>query len=310
MKIRFIALFFFIFLFLNCGMRIVECGSPESEIQNLSSTQIGDPKSKISRDEAIKLFTDANEKYLQAAKCITARNNQEAELKLKEAVSQYETILTHGFGHGQIYYNLGNTYYRKGELGRAILNYRKAQRLTPRNADLNANLRLAKNSTEDKELPNEAPVVVRRIFFWFFLLNGNELILLAVSLYVVLMLLLFFLIVLKYSWLKRFMIGFSVGLFVAVVSLGIKIYTEQGVSRGVVTASKCQVRYGPGEEYEPKFEIHDGAECLIEGERDDWYNVYVFVGVKQDTGSKTGAEEKVTKEVRKGWLQKKNVGVI
>ncbi|HHT9137583.1 MAG TPA: tetratricopeptide repeat protein [Candidatus Wunengus sp. YC60] len=310
MKIRFIALFFFIIPLLNCGMRIVECGSSKSEIQNLPSTQTGDPKSEISKDEAIKLFTDANEKYLQAAKCIAARNNQEAELKLKEAASQYETILTHGFGHGQIYYNLGNTYYRKGELGRAILNYRKAQRLIPRNADLNANLRLAKNSTEDKELPNETPVVVRRIFFWFFLLNGNELILLAVSLYVVLMLLLFFLIVLKYSWLKRFMIGFSVGLFVAVVSLGIKIYEEQGVSRGVVTASKCQVRYGPGEEYEPKFEIHDGAECLIEGEKDDWYNVYVFVGVKQDAESKTGTEEKVAKEVRKGWLQKKDVGVI
>ncbi|MDO8142384.1 MAG: hypothetical protein Q6358_12870, partial [Candidatus Brocadiales bacterium] len=273
-KVRLSILFLFLLPVLNCGMQIVECGAQKSKIQNLSSTQTGDPKSEMARDEAIKLFTDANEKYLQAAKCITARNNQEAELKLKEAASQYETILTHGFGHGQIYYNLGNTYYRKGELGRAILNYRKAQRLIPRNADLNANLRLAKNSTEDKELPNEAPVVVRRIFFWFFLLNGNELILLAVSLYVVLMLLLFFLIVLKYSWLKRFMIGFSVGLFVAVVSLGIKIYEEQGVNRGVVTAAKCQVRYGPGEEYEPKFEIHDGAECLIEREKDDWYNVY------------------------------------
>ncbi|MEK7749399.1 MAG: hypothetical protein AAB277_00295, partial [Planctomycetota bacterium] len=85
----------------------MECGSSKSEIQNLSSTSIGDQKSNISRDEAVKLFTDANEKYLQAAKNIAAKNNQEAELKLKEAASQYETILTHGFEHGQIYYNLG-----------------------------------------------------------------------------------------------------------------------------------------------------------------------------------------------------------
>ena len=295
MEVRFVALFFFIITFLNCGMRIVECGEPKSE---------------ISRDEAIKLFTNANENYLQAAKNIAARNNQEAELKLKEAASQYETILTHGFEHGQIYYNLGNTYYRKGELGRAILNYRKAQRHIPRNADLNANLRLVKNSTTDKELPNEIPVVIRRMFFWFFLLSVNELIAVAVSLYVVLMMLVFFLIILKYEWLKRLMIGFSAGLFIAVVSLGIKIYIEQGVSRGVIITTKCQVRYGPGEEYEPKFEVHNGAECLIKGEKDDWYNVYVYVGVKQDTGSKPGAEEKVGKEVRKGWLQKKDVGII
>ena len=310
-------LFLLIILFLGCGIRDAFCGSSKSEIQNLSSTQIGEPKSKIqnpkskiSRDAAIKLFTDANEKYLQAAKNIAARNNQEAEIKLKEAVSQYETILTDGFEHGQIFYNLGNTYYRMGELGRAILNYRKAQRLIPRNADLNANLRLAKNSTEDKELPNEIPLVIRRMFFWFFLLSVNELIVAAVSLYVVLMMLVFFLIILKYGWLKRFVIGFTVGVFIAVVSVGIKIYREQGVNHGVITTTKCQVRYGPGEEYEPKFEIHDGAECLIEGERDDWYNVYVYVGVKQDTESKTGAEEKVSKEVRKGWLQKKDVGVI
>src|SRR3990167_7049371 len=295
-------LFLLIILFLGCGIRDAYCGLSKSEIRN--------PKSEISKDEAIKLFTNANENYLQAAKGIAARNNQEADQKLKEAALQYETILTHGFEHGQIYYNLGNTYYRKGELGRAILNYRKAQRLIPRNADLHANLSMAKNSTEDKELPNEIPVVIRKMFFWFFLLSVNELIVAAVFLYIVFMMLVFFLIILKYGWLKRFMIGFAVGLFIAVVSVGIKIYREQGVNHGVITTTKCQVRYGPGEEYEPKFEIHDGAECLIEGEKDDWYNVYVYVGVKQDTESKTGAEEKVSKEVRKGWLQKKDVGII
>src|SRR3989304_479350 len=310
MELRFVAIFFFIITFLNCGMRIVECGEPKSKIQNLSSTSIGDPKSKISRDEAIKLFTNANENYLQAAKGIAARDNQEADQKLKEAASQYETILANGFKHGQIYYNLGNTYYRTGELGKSVLNYRKAQRLMPRNVDLDANLKLVKNSIEDKELPNEVQVVLRTIFFWYFLLNGKELIVVAVSLYVVFMTLVFFLIILKYGWLKRLMIGFSAGLFIAVVSLGIKIYSEQGVSRGAIIITKCQVRYGPGEEYEPKFEIHNGAECLIEGEKDDWYNVYVYVGVKQEAGSKPGAEEKVGKEVRKGWLQKKDVGVI
>lgn len=309
-KTRLTPLFLCIIFFMVSGIQDAFCGASVYGEQNMSLTQFGDPKSKISRNEVIKLFTDANGKYMQAAKCIAAKNNDEAEQKLKEAAIQYETILSYGFGHGQIYYNLGNTYYRKGELGRAILNYRKAQRLLPRNAELKANLRLVRNSTEDKELPHEIPVVIRRIFFWLFLLSSNELILLAVSLYIVLMLLLFFLIAFKYSWLKRLVIGFSIGLFVAAVSLGIKMYGDYGVSRGVITVTKCQVRYGPGEEYEPKFEIHDGAECLIEGEKDDWYNVYVFVGVKQDAGTKTGAEEKVGKEVRKGWLQKKDVGVI
>ncbi len=295
--------FLCIVLFLNCGLRIEDCcGSPESKVKNLNS--------EISRDEVIRLFTEANEKYLQAAKLIAAKDDQAASQKLDEAALHYETIATHGFQNGQIYYNLGNTYYRQGKLGKAILNYRKAQRLIPRNSDLDANLKLVKSSTEDKELPSETPVVIRRIFFWFFLLNQNELAIGVVSLYGILMILLFLLIVLKYPWLKKIIIGFCAGLLIAGVSLGIKISVEQGTNYGVVITPKCQVRYGPGEEYEPKFEIHDGAECVIEDEKDDWYKVQVYVGVRQDPGQKTGTEEKTSREVRSGWLQKKDVDVI
>lgn len=302
MKIRFFVPFFFILFFSLCSVQIANCELPKSEIRN--------PKSEISRDVAVKLFTDANEKYQLAAKFIAAKNIQEADQKLKEAASHYETILAGGFKNGQIYYNLGNTYYRQGELGKAILNYRRAGQLMPRNADLNANLRLAKGSTEDKELSNEIPIAVRRIFFWFFFLNQNELAIIAIFLYGILMTLLFFLITLKYTWFRKIIIGFSAGLFVVVVSLGIKVYLEQGVNRGVIIATKCEVRYGPGEEYETKFEIHNGAECVIEDVKDEWYRVYVNIGVKQDAASKTGTEEKVSKEVRRGWLQKKYVEVI
>lgn len=302
MKIRFFVPFFFILFFSLCSVQIANCELPKSEIRN--------PKSEISRDVAVKLFTDANEKYQLAAKFIAAKNIQEADQKLKEAASHYETILAGGFKNGQIYYNLGNTYYRQGELGKAILNYRRAGQLMPRNADLNANLRLAKGSTEDKELSNEIPIAVRRIFFWFFFLNQNELAIIAIFLYGILMTLLFFLITLKYTWFRKIIIGFSAGLFVVVVSLGIKVYLEQGVNRGVIIATKCEVRYGPGEEYETKFEIHNGAECVIEDVKDEWYRVYVNIGVKQDAASKTGTEEKVSKEVRRGWLQKKYVEVL
>lgn len=294
--------FLFMVSFSYCGLWVAECIALESEIQN--------PKSEISRDAVIRLFTDANEKYQQAAKLIASKDTQGAGRKLDEAILQYETILASGFQNGQVYYNLGNTYYRLGKLGKAIVNYRRAQQLIPRNADLDANLKLVKGSTEDKELSNETSAVIRRIFFWFFLLNQNELTVAAISLYGISMISLFFLIVLRYPWLKKIIIGFSIALSIVVVSLGIKIYVEQGKDQGVVIATKCHVRYGPGEEYEPKFEIHDGAECIIEDEKNDWYKVYVYVGVKQGSESKTGTEEKVSKEVRRGWLPKKDVEAI
>lgn len=302
MKIRLWVLCLLLIPFLTCGIPQAQCESPESEIQN--------PKSKISKGEAVKLFADANENYLQAMKLLATKNTAEADRHLREATAQYETMLTGGFKNGQVYYNLGNTYYRRGELGKAIVNYRRATQFIPRNADLDANLRLAKGATEDKELSTEIPVVVKRIFFWLFLLNRNELSIVAVSLYIALMIVLFVSNIRKYAWLRRVFIGFSSALFIAVVSLGIKIYLEQGVNRGVIVTSKCEVRYGPGEEYEPKFEIHNGSECVIEDEKDDWYRVYVKVGVKQDTGSDTSPGEKVSSDVRRGWLQKKYVDMI
>ncbi|OOP55381.1 MAG: hypothetical protein AYP45_15115 [Candidatus Brocadia carolinensis] len=302
MKIRLWVLCLLLIPFLTCGIPQAQCESPESEIQN--------PKSEISKGEAVKLFADANENYLQAMKLLATKNTAEADRHLREATAQYETMLTGGFKNGQVYYNLGNTYYRRGELGKAIVNYRRAARLIPRNADLDANLRLAKGATEDKELSTEIPVVVKRIFFWLFLLNRNELSIVVVSLYVALMIVLFVSNIRKYAWLRRVFIGFSSALFIAVVSLGIKIYLEQGVNRGVIVTSKCEVRYGPGEEYEPKFEIHNGSECVIEDEKDDWYRVYVKVGVKQDTGSDASPGEKVSSDVRRGWLQKKYVDMI
>ena len=97
----------------------------------------------------------------------------------------------------------------------------------------------------------------------------------------------------KFSWCRGVIIGFSAGLLITLASLGIKIYREEGVSCGVVT-TKCHVRYGPGGEYEPKFEIHDGAECVIEGEKNDWYRVYVNVGLRRWPAQKPAARRRQT----------------
>ncbi len=49
---------------------------------------------------------------------------------------------------------------------------------------------------------------------------------------------------------------------------------------GVVIADESKIRYGPGEEYEPRFKIHEGAEVRIEEKKGKWYKVYVFVDVE------------------------------
>ena len=45
----------------------------------------------------------------------------------QEAIEEYLRLIRSGHGGGQIYYNLGNAYFRAGQVGRAILEYERAQ---------------------------------------------------------------------------------------------------------------------------------------------------------------------------------------
>ncbi len=61
--------------------------------------------------------------------------------KYDEAIAKYNEIIEGGRESGAVYYNLGNSYFRKDDLGQAILNYERARRLIPRDSDLNFNNR-------------------------------------------------------------------------------------------------------------------------------------------------------------------------
>lgn len=63
--------------------------------------------------------------------------------RYEEAVRKYEEIRQKGRESGALYYNLGNSYFKEGDLGRAVLNYERARRLIPRDSDLNFNYRYA-----------------------------------------------------------------------------------------------------------------------------------------------------------------------
>lgn len=67
-----------------------------------------------------------------------------------EAIIAYEEILKSGVEHKSIYFNLGNTYYKKGNLPKAILNFERAKLLDPDDDDVIYNLELANSLKIDK----------------------------------------------------------------------------------------------------------------------------------------------------------------
>lgn len=68
----------------------------------------------------------------------------------EQAAALYEEVLASGFASADLYYNLGNTYYRLDRFGLAILNYERALRLSPSMSDARDNLALANSHTVDR----------------------------------------------------------------------------------------------------------------------------------------------------------------
>ncbi len=68
----------------------------------------------------------------------------------EEAIKAYDSALATGYESAELYYNLGNAYFRMQELGRAILNYERARALKPADPDIAFNLDLAQLRVVDK----------------------------------------------------------------------------------------------------------------------------------------------------------------
>lgn len=80
------------------------------------------------------------------------------ENRLAEAIAGWESLVAEKQTMPAVLYNLGNAYYRNGDLGEAIRAYRRAQRLAPRDPDIRANLGFAAQSA-GIVLPARAPLV-------------------------------------------------------------------------------------------------------------------------------------------------------
>jgi tetratricopeptide (TPR) repeat protein len=65
----------------------------------------------------------------------------------------YENILANQGESADIYYNLGNSYYKMDNIAKAIVNYEKALVLNPADGDIRFNLELAQSKTVDKVTP-------------------------------------------------------------------------------------------------------------------------------------------------------------
>jgi tetratricopeptide (TPR) repeat protein len=90
-------------------------------------------------------FAQANTDFAKA-------NEEYAQEHFKEAIAGYETLVGAGQWNANLFYDLGNAYFRTGDFGRAILNYERALALDRHHPEATANLQIARDDARALEL--------------------------------------------------------------------------------------------------------------------------------------------------------------
>lgn len=86
--------------------------------------------------------------------------------ELSEAIARYEKLLAAGLRNGRVEYNLGNAYFRTGDAGRALLHWRRAERLLPGDAQIAHNIEFARSRAPDKFETESAAEALAIVCFW------------------------------------------------------------------------------------------------------------------------------------------------
>jgi tetratricopeptide (TPR) repeat protein len=191
-----------------------------------------------------------------------------------ESAQVYEQIVDQGYQDSALYYNLGNAYYKQGDLGRAILNYVRAERLAPRDADVRANLELARAQTIDLLGPAERSLPARLAAAVQSRLTTNELAAATLALWFLLTLPLAIALFGKPGGLRRAsaQVAAVLGLVLVLgaVTLLVRVNAESDRQGVVVVAETVDVVSGPGPQYVTEFALHAGAEARLIERRGSW----------------------------------------
>lgn len=189
-----------------------------------------------------------------------------AQSNYVEAIRIYESVLQKGES-AEVYYNLGNCYYKHNEMAKAILNYERALLLKPYDSDVRSNLEIARSKTLDKVDPTPDIFFVTWIKALINLLSVDKWAKLGILFFVLFLGFVSLYIFSQRIFLKK--IGFVCGLvFVAFTVLSnVFAYKQKNdlVKRdgAIIMSHSVIVRSTPNDNGTKLFEIHEGRKVSV-----------------------------------------------
>ena len=213
----------------------------------------------------------------------------------QQAITQYEALLKQG-ASADLYYNLGNAYYRTENIPEAVLNYERALLLSPGDRDIRFNLQIARSKTFDKIVPESEMFFVtwyRSLVSMMSVDGWARTALVALALTIILLLVYLFS---ERIWLRK--AGFFGGVALLVLFVGANIFAWQqkkdllNRKGAIIFAPAVTVKSTPAANGTDLFILHEGTKVVItDGSMKEWKEIRLADG-------------------KEGWIESKHIRVI
>lgn len=214
-----------------------------------------------------------------------------ADGKYEEAIEQYNKILSVNMEAGEVYFNLGNCYYKLDQIGQSILYYEKAKKYLAGDEALEQNLRIAQLKTIDEIEPIPKLFLV---VWWektIHLLSIENLGWITLFLFIISSIFISLNIIMRKRLLRRLIWISLIFLFLFVIIYAGRIYEFETTKFGVIFDKKISVKSEPSLGAAELFILHEGTKVKINRDIDDWYEITIADG-------------------KTGWCKSHSLGII
>jgi tetratricopeptide (TPR) repeat protein len=217
-----------------------------------------------------------------AQKTLKTANNSYLNKDYNKAADLYNDLIKHNYQSADIYFNLGNTYYKSQDWSSAILYYEKAKRLKPTDGDIDINLKMANLQIIDKIEP------VPQVFYaqWYDSISEklNSGTWAWISVIFIWLALVCFVGFLFYKTPRAKQINFGLGvltLFFTIICIIIAVDVnndENTHNKGIIFDYSVYVKSSPENDSKNLFIIHNGSKVKIEDRVNNWYKIRLLNG--------------------------------
>lgn len=200
-----------------------------------------------------------------------------AEGQFQDAIDAYEEILKSGVESPELYYNLGNAYYRHGLLPLAILNFERALLLAPHDRDTRYNLELAYSQIADKIEPVGEFFIAK----WFSSLrsstNSDTWAVFSIGFFVLFLMMMLLFLFAKTTTFRKITFFFAV-LFVLIAATTFSFSSSQKQklihrTRAIIMTPSVTVRSSPDASGTEIFVLHEGTRVEILQTIGQWHEI-------------------------------------